>query len=169
MKNTIRRFAAVAAVSAALTGGLATAAFASGPSGGGPVSVSGQVSESVTLSNLSSSIAFPATAPGSTGTATGAENYQVMSNDPAGYSLSITPGGTAMQASGGGVLPNSALQVNETGTNGHGGNFVSGEVTVDTTSAPASRSYSEDWQWSIPGSQQPGNYSEQFTYLALGN
>jgi hypothetical protein len=166
MKNTIRRFAAITAVTAALTGGLATAAFASGS----PVQVSGTVNQSVTLSGLTSSIAFPATNPGASNTATSAEAYSVTSNDPMGYQLTITPGGFSMQDSAADNLPNNAISVAET-TNGSGtgGGFQSNSaLTVDTTNTSATKNYTENWSWTIPGNQPAGNYHEQFTYLALG-
>ena len=167
MKSTaIRRFAAVAAVTGALTAGLATAALADT----NPVSVSGTVNQSVTLSGITNSIAFPATNPGNSGTATGAESYAVASNDPAGYTLTVTPGAFSMHDSASDQLPNNVISVSETGGTGHGGNFMgSSPLTVDSTNSAASKNYAEDWTWNIPGNQPAGNYNEQFSYLVLGN
>ena len=165
MKNTVRRFAAVAAVTAALSGGMATAAFASST----PVQVSGTVNQSVTLSGLTSSISFPAANPDTTATASGAESYNVSSNDPNGYTLSITPGAFAMQDSASDQAPNNQISVTETGGTGTSGTFQSSSpLTVDTTHSAASKNYAEDWNWAIPGNQPAGSYHESFSYLALG-
>jgi hypothetical protein len=169
MKTSIKRLAAVAAVSAAVLGTGATAAFASGPSGGGPVSVSATVPSSITLTGLSSSISFGSIIPGQANTATAAEAYQVSTNDQTGYTLTIQPGASSLTGIGGSI-PDSMLSVAETSGNGHGGYFSGGgSVTVDNPNTAVNRSYSEDWTLNVPGNQAPGSYSESFQYLALGN
>jgi hypothetical protein len=165
IRNNLRRLAAIGAVTGMLTAGLATAALADT----GPVQVSGTVNQSVTLSGLSPSITFPAANPGQTATATGAESYSVLSNDPSGYLLTVTPGGNSMQDSAADQAPNNEISVAETSGSGTSFNFQnSATETIDTTHSAAAKTYTENWAWAIPGNQPAGSYHESFNYSVLG-
>jgi hypothetical protein len=162
----VRRAALITAAA-----GLPVLAAAPAWADGSPVTANATVTQSITISGLSPSINFPAAAPGSATVASGAENYQVSSNAPRGYALTITPSGSAMASGGGGSIGNSNVGVAETSGNGMSIAGFSGTdpQQVASTTGPSSDSYTENWRLNVPGGTAAGNYSEQFTYLALAN
>lgn len=158
----IRRIITTAISALALSGAAvmaATPAFA----GGSPVNVSASVSQTLTLSGITGSIDLSGN-PGETVTRTGAEQYTVSSNDTAGYSVTVTPGSTALMFASQNI-PNSALSVNTVGFSGSTALTVQNHTGL---SAANGDSYSDTWALAIPGSQPAGTYTETFTYLALG-
>jgi hypothetical protein len=143
-----------------------------GPSSNGSVSATATVNQVVSLTGLSGTITFPATNPGSTATADAAEAYTTATNDPAGYTLTLTAGGSALTAAGGASIPNTNLTVTETGAYPGSQTFGSASgaaLTLAHTAAPSTDSYSENWALAIPGSAVASTYSESFVYLVLGN
>jgi hypothetical protein len=151
--------------------GVASVSLAAAPAmaSGQPVTAQATVTQSITISGLSPSITFPAAAPGSPVTVTGAENYTVSANDAHGYTLTITPSGSALADGSGDQIANSNVFVTETTGPGSGQFSGPAPLQVGHTTAPSSDSYSENWGLTVPGGQAAGNYSETFTYLALGN
>jgi hypothetical protein len=162
----IRRVIITAAV--ALAG--ATAAAAPALASGGPVNVGATVNgttSTISLTGLNPNITFPTGDPGTNVSVSRAEAYTVSTNDPLGMTLTITPG-----SAGFGALPNSVLNVQETQTAaGLGGPFPGGTtpLQVDREPVPGTWGYTENWGFNIPAGATPGAYSEQFTYLAVGN
>jgi hypothetical protein len=167
----------VIAIAGLLTALSTTSAFAGStplpPPQSGSVNVSGTVNAAITLSftGLSPSISFPAVYAGSSTRVDNAENYTIETSDPNGFTLSITPSAAYMSDSGGDQLPNSNLMINETGG--------ASTATINFTGATPQTFYSggqpgnaygfqEAWNETVPGNQPAGNYSESFTYLAMG-
>jgi hypothetical protein len=160
----IRRVIIAAVV--ALAG--ATAAAAPALAAGGPVTVGGTVNGStftISLTGLNPAINFPSGNPGTNVTVPNAESYQVSTNDPAGMLLTITPGASF------GPLGNNVLLVQEmqTAANPMAVPFGTTPFQVDKEPMAGTWNYAENWSFSIPANAPPGNYSEQFTYLAVGN
>jgi hypothetical protein len=130
------------------------------------------LNQAVTLTGLAGTITFPAANAGSTATATGAEAYTAATNDPAGYTLTVAPSGSALVSAGGGSIPNTDLTVTETAAGPGSQTFGPGSgaiLTLAQTSAASSDSYAENWALAIPGTAAASSYSESFVYLVLGN
>jgi len=143
-----------------------------GPSSGGSVTANATVNQAVSLTGLTGTITFPAANPGTTSTANAAEAYTAFTSDPAGYTLTLAAGGSALTSSGGGSIPNNDLSVTETSSHPGTQTFgaASGAVlTLAQTTAASSDSYSENWALAIPSGTAATTYSESFVYLVLGN
>jgi hypothetical protein len=125
----------------------------------------------VSLSGVSGTVTFPPASAGTTATVSGAETYTAATNDPAGYTLTITAGGSALPSAGGGSIPNTDLTVDETSASPGSQTFGAGPgaiLTLAQTSVPSAGSYSENWALAIPGAAAASTYSESFVYLVLG-
>lgn len=174
-----RRIAATVFVAALAMGGLGLAVPAAlactGPNcsstGNTGVSVSATVGEYITLTGLSPTINFGQLVAGQPSTVNAAETYTIGTNDPSGYSVTLTPGGSALTNGGSGTIPNSALSIVETE-----GVAVPGEVihlsgasviTLDSEGVMAD-TYQENWTLQAPSPlPAAGSYGESFTYTAL--
>jgi hypothetical protein len=156
------------ALVAALTVALGGPALAAGT----PVSVSATVGQSITLTGLSTSVAFPTTVPGQTASITGAESYSVGTNDQAGYTLTETAGTNAFMDGGSATIPTSPNWV--VAVTGPGVTIsFSPTTTPKTVTAPAAATsgdaYTENWSLAIPAGQPAGAYTDSLVYLAIGN
>ena len=167
----------VAAAVAGLTGIAAAPALAAGPppaSSGVSVNATVAAAESITLSGITSTITFPTVQAGSTSLASNAENYTVsiqggLTDD--GYTLQIEPAQGFLADGTGDQIANSNITVTETGAN-PGTRTFSGTtplVIADTTTGPATDTYSENWALAVPASAGAGSYSEPMSYVAMAN
>ena len=153
----------------ALAGGPAFACTGTCSNGNTGVTASASVAESISLSGLTSTVSFGALTAGQASTVDPAETYSVTTNDPNGFSLSITPASTAFSDGLAGTIPNSDLDINE---NGAGWYPFSGSnpMVLDTETVAGTFNESEGWSLNAPNPlPEAGSYSEQFTYLALAS
>ena len=169
-KSVISKLALTGAVGIGLLGFAGAApAFADG----NPVGVGAQaeVSQSIVISGLTTTVDFGQINPGSTATKTGAESFSVMSNDATGYTLTETATKAAFTSAGSATIPDSAWSITETGTGGHGTvtNPTTSPSTVFQAATPGTTSFTEDWSLNVPAAQQAGTYSNTLTYLAQGS
>lgn len=144
-------------------------------SGNTSVSATASIGETITLSGLSPNINFGQLAAGTPSIATGAENETVSTNDPGGYSLTVTPGANGLYNGATANIPNSAVTITETqgvATPGVAQAFSGANpLTVDTEGGAITDTYKETWTLNAPATlpAMPGNYTESFSYLALAS
>jgi hypothetical protein len=139
------------------------------------VSVTASVNETVTISGLTTPIAFGTVNPGVTALAgsqaSPAESYTVTTNDPAGFGLVINADGTGL-SNGSATIPNSDLSVAYDVAGGVAPfqPFTSNSVTVLSPGWATSPQPITDW-WSlaVPANAGAGNYSESVEYLATAS
>ena len=175
MKIRTKIASAVGAI--ALAGGIV--AMAGGPAfactgqcsapGNTAVTANASVAEYITLSGLTATVDFGTLTAGQASTVDPAEQETVATNDPSGFSLSITPASTAFSDGLAGTIPNSDLDINE---NGAGWFPFSGSnpMTLATETTSGTYPFSEGWSLNAPNPlPEAGSYSEQFTYLALAS
>ena len=114
---------------------------------------------------------WPNVIPGQANTATAAEDWTVVTTDPAGYRTSITPGGATFN--GPVSVPNSVLTVNGkvNGTSYSPVTFDSDGDSVNLGSSSAAGSFTEvdNWVLNAPSTMTPGTYTETFTYSIYAN
>jgi hypothetical protein len=139
---------------------------------GSPVTVNATVAQTLTISGLTSTISFGTVTPGTPATVTGAESYTVSSNDPAGYSLTLTPPSGGITDTSSDVIPNSDIYLMES-VNGAAKNkltFVaSNPLTLYSKTTSGGDTFAEDWTLTAPAVTPAGTYSGVFTYTATGN
>jgi hypothetical protein len=187
LKRTLIAVSAAAALAAVAP----IPALAGTPSSGGDVNVSATVNptETISLTGLSSTITFPAVTAGNTATDDSAENYTVSLTGGAGYTLTISTGGTGLSDTAGDSISNQEMSILET-TFGSGWNnrpfpLGGGQPAIGSTPGPStvtldqestgsptgdiSMNYSENWQLDVPATTPAGTYTEAMTYLALAN
>jgi len=157
------RFSIKAAIAAGVVlagvAGLSAPAFAAGT----PVAVTGTVNGVISMTGPPASLALQGD-PGST--ATGDVSYAIQTNDGNGYTVTVTPSGSVLN--GPMAIPNNTMGY-WAGKTGPIQNFGSGALTPVNKSQGSSGSgdfYTDQFQWSIPGSAPAGAYTETFTYLA---
>jgi hypothetical protein len=166
-----------------LAGFGASLAQASTPGSTGQATATVTVQESLGVSGFPTTVPFGAASPGTTVTAT-MSAYLISSNDPAGYSVSVTPMPDADISSGSNVMlfgskisnsiSDSALSVNGTAFSAandaqHGTGIP---ITVHTSSVPsvgAGDSYTDVWALNVPPSAPVDSYSQIFDYTLAGN
>jgi len=158
------RFSIKAAIAAgvALAGlaGLSAPAFAAGT----PVAVVGTVNGVISMTGPPANLAL-AGDPGTT--ATGDVSYAIQTNDGNGYTVTVTPSGSALN--GPMAISNSTMGY-WAGKTGPIQNFNSGPITPVNKSQGSTGGgdfYTDQFQWSIPANAPAGAYSETFTYLAI--
>lgn len=179
---------------AALALGLSAApALASTPSG---PSQSGQVNASVTVQQALGVSGFPTAVSWLNPTVSGNPNqavetpYGIISNDPSGYTLTLTPVSSSFYAPGGSnselYLVSSASASDQsvdlsdisvqhgTGTpqqfNGHQSGGAAQPITLanGTGLEDGSKQYTDTWDLTIPAALPAATYSAQFTYTLSG-
>lgn len=171
-----RRLIAVAAASLAVLGGVAVAspAFAAGPTGTANVTANATVNETLTFSITSTgdgngtSFTLPAGNPGDTKTLDDAVAWQILTNDPGGWSVTIAGAGDL------GPIPLSDLQEKvEAGTLCGADPIMQPVTTTGTTDCHVTGSSlnpqtaKDDYQITYPN-VAAGNYSTTLTYTAIG-
>jgi hypothetical protein len=137
----------------------------------GPVSVSANVPQSVSISGVAPAVSFDNAVAGQTDTVSGAESYTVASNAADGYRLTAQSAANMFAGSGSANIPNSAWTIHETGTQGISPTFhpSTTATNINITSGAGSDSYTEDWSLQVPASQAPGAYTNSLTYVVIGN
>ncbi len=162
----MRKSIKVAIASSTVLGALALAgpAFADG----NPVGITANVGQTISMSGPPAALALNGN-PGTT--ATGSVNYSVTSNDAAGYSITVSPGATALANSQAGAsIPNSAMSYipdNHSSMQFQGANALT-VINKNTVSGAGGDSYNDQFSLAIPGNAVSGAYAETFTYLATG-
>lgn len=141
------------------------------PGTGDAVNECASVSSELTLTGLTSAIDFGNVQIGQTNAVTGAEAYSVTTNNPDGYTLTITPADDGLEtADQNALIPNTDISVIETDTNPGTYTFSStNTVQVGADSNPGTDSYAENWSVKVPASQAPGDYSQTFTYAVVAS
>lgn len=167
--------AAAGALSLAAVAGVSTTSWADSP-----VTATATVAQATSLTGVNPVVTFPSTVPGGTATVTGAETYTVSTNDNSGYSLSVLADGTCSanrsfcDGAGDKIPLHGDFTITETGAHpgavdlGGTGAGSTGDI-AQTTGMAAGDNYSENWALTIPSGQPAGNYTETFTYAAVGN
>jgi hypothetical protein len=163
-KGKKMRFGKTLLASGVLLGSIAAAtpAFASGS----PVAVTATVNQTISMTGPPATLNL-AGDPGTT--ASGNVAYTITTNDPNGYHVSVTPGGTFLQGPGSNSIPNSAM-----GYVPNGGSQIQfnngGTLSVNAKlaqSAGAGDPYTDSFKLAIPGNTAAGAYTETFSYLAV--
>jgi hypothetical protein len=173
-----RRILITLAAAVALGGIAAAPALAAPPPQSSSVTVNATTTtaETISLTGVSATVNFPTIQVGSTGTATGAEQYTVATAGPGtGFTLTITPADSKLIGCGGPgcTIPNNDLSITENSlsTTVNFSGTAATPQTIDTTSTnPSSVSFNEDWHLAVPpGTQTGSTFMEGFTYLAMAN
>jgi hypothetical protein len=169
----VKRLIIILAMVAGAGGGLLAAAPAMAactPGTGDTVNACASVSNQLTLTGLTNAIDFGNVLIGPN-TVTGAENYSVITNNPSGYTLTITGSDHGLcTADEDTCVPNNNITVDETGYNAGDYTFPAAEETplqVGSDVGGGTDSYSENWVLNLPVTTPPGDFSEAFTYAVV--
>lgn len=154
----IIRTSAIALAAAAIAIGTATAASAAPADGPGttPVNASVTVQTGLTVTGISGSVDFGSATVGQTVTVPGAEQYEIATNSPGGYSVTLSAQRTSWLIGNNPPQPsnlgNDALSVkNSAGATVHAAPGMNSPVVLE--SGPAGdKQISEDWSLTIPAS-----------------
>lgn len=188
---SIRRLAAAVAAGAAIAAGAAMLVLQASPvsASSGPTTASVTIGSSVTVTDATPAITFatPVALP-ATEDADMPVNINVLSNDPAGYAVSVVATGTNAVCVGipddhyltdGNCdeLPFTDLNVQPNGSGplvGPPAGFFPQGIYQDvdsssSASAPGGDVYNDVWQLTIPGNQPPGTYAATLAYSVAGN
>ena len=130
-----------------------------------PVNVSATVNSTISVSGITGSIALAGN-PGTTATNANAEQYNVQTNNAAGYSVTVTPQANTLQGPGN-PISNTNLAVNT-------GHFTvpATPLTVHSKSSPSAMNgdnLTDSWSLDIPQGQAAGSYTGSFSYIVVAN
>lgn len=144
---------------------LVTAAALPAMASGYPEPVSVSVGESVSASGFTP-IAFGSGIPGQT--LQYSEQYQINTNDPAGFTVQVadTGGGVLTGGQGGATIPDNYIKVQD----------LASLTTIQLSTTPqtlyangANTGLNDTWSLTIPPGQAQGNYTGQIQYTVTGN
>lgn len=141
------------------------------PGTGDAVNACADVGSTLSISGLTSAIDFGNVIVGQPNTVTGAEAYNVTTNLPAGYVLTITGSDSGLERTDQSAdIPQNNLSVAETGYNAGTYTFNQNEsvpLQVGTDTGASNDNYVENWTLTPPYNTQPGTYTETFTYAVV--
>lgn len=172
MNRTIIRTAVAAAAAVAIAAASATAASAAPASGPGttPVNATATVTTGLTVTGITGSIDFGSLTVGATSTKAGAESYEVATNSPGGFTVSLSSeratwllGNNPPQPSN---LGDDALSVkNSAGATVRAAAGMNSPVVLETGPA-GDKQVAEDWSLSIPASfTQSGAFQNTYDLI----